>query len=180
MRPMMQVDDANRPPPAMPEIAATWGCDQATWSGVKNKRSLVKLCDAGDEAHFKKRLVSIKELIANPPSAAPRPTPKASKAGSRKRKGKASTPLRKDGPYELYGEIPDALDAAAITVQVNLRADAKVAKDYATADAIREELAAQGVRIRDDMRTWSYKRPSASSPAPEEAEPVVEAVAAGE
>ena len=49
------------------------------------------------------------------------------------------------------------MDAAAITEKVNARADAKTAKDYAAADAIREELAAQNIRIRDDFRTWSYK-----------------------
>mmetsp|Transcript_56534 Transcript_56534/g.129835 ORF Transcript_56534/g.129835 Transcript_56534/m.129835 type:complete len:201 (-) Transcript_56534:115-717(-) len=163
--PVMQVDEANKPPPAMPENAAMWGCDEETWASIKNKRSLIKLCNDGEEEHFKKRLITLKALIANPtPKPEATPKAKAAKVGGRKKKGKTPLPLRKDGPYERSGGIPDAVDAAAITVQVNLRADAKVAKDYATADAIREALALQYVRIRDDTRTWSYKRPATSSP----------------
>jgi len=146
----------------MPDIAAEWGCDDATWASIKSKRSLIKICDAGDEDHFKKRLESIKELIANPPPVQEKKTPPA-KTG-RKRTNK--TKVRKEGPYELYGGLPDALDEAAITVKVNERAAAKEAKDYSTADAIREALAEKGVRIRDDMRTWSYKNPAAKNPSP--------------
>lgn len=158
----MEMDDANRPPPAMPALAGEWGCDEATWSAVKNKRSLIKIVETGDADHFKKRLASIKELIANPPP--PKRGPPAAKSGGRKKGGKQQTMQRKEGPYELYGGLPDALDAAAITARVNERADAKVAKNYALADSIREELATQGVRIRDDFRTWSYKNPATAKP----------------
>lgn len=154
---VMEIDESARPPPAMPAIAAEWGCDEATWAAVKSKRSLVKICDKGDKDHFEKRLVALKELIANPPSKPPPPAPKA--GGGKKGKREKTQP-RKDGPYVRYGGLPDAMDSDAITAKVNERSDAKVAKDYARADAIREELAATGVRIRDDMRTWSYKRPA--------------------
>ena len=49
------------------------------------------------------------------------------------------------------------MDAAAITALVKERAVAKEAKDYALVDSIREDLAAQNIRIRDDFRTWAYK-----------------------
>ena len=99
--------------------------------------------------------------------------PKCTNAGvGKKRKGKEkrTTLPRKDGPYERYGGLPDALDEGAISAKVAERAEAKVAKDYARADAIREELAAMGVRIRDDMRTWTYKKASRGAGKPDAAE----------
>lgn len=152
---MQVADAANKPPPAMPALAATWGCDEETWNSVKNKRSLVKLCKDGDEEHFKTRLAKIKGLIADapPPSAKPVAAVKTRKA----KKAEDTFKQRKSGPYEAYGAIPDDLDVAAITARVNERAAAKEAKDYALADSIREELAAKNIRIRDDFRTFAYK-----------------------
>ena len=154
--PMMQVQ-ADRPPPPLPEEIAALGCDEETWASIKNKKGLIKLI--GDEDHLKKRLAAITELVANAPpkTEAPPATKGGRKAGNAKAAKKTKMLQRKDGPYELYGELPDGMDAAAITEKVNARADAKTAKDYAAADAIREELAAQNIRIRDDFRTWSYK-----------------------
>jgi len=158
----LQVDEARRPSLAMPEVAGTWGCDEETWAAVKHKKSLIKICNAGDEDHFRKRLASIKELLANAPPATPRAA--AKKAGPKPRKTSAtkrkSSPLRTSGPYELFGLLPDALDAAAIQVEVDKRTEAKLIKDYTAADTIREVLAEQGIRIRDDLRSWSYKNPA--------------------
>lgn len=154
-RSVMEVDTASKPPPDMPEAAANWGCDLETWTAIKNKRGLIKLCDAGQEDHFKSRLAKLKELIDNAPPPASKPTQQR-----KTRKSKRAEDLfkqRKEGPYEAYGTIPDDVDVAAITARVNERAAAKEAKDYALADSIREELATKNIRIRDDFRTWLYK-----------------------
>ena len=151
---MQQTDRA--PPPLPAEIAAL-GCDEAAWAAIKNKRGLIKLI--GDEEHLKKRVASMLELLANvpPPTASESPSLEGRKAGNAKAAKKTKMLQRKDGPYELYGELPDGLDETSINEKVNARLAAKEAKDYAAADAIREELAAQNIRIRDDFRTWSYK-----------------------
>jgi hypothetical protein len=167
---MQAVDDSARPPPAMPAIAIEWGCDQATWDAVKNKRGLIKICTSGDEDHFKKRLVALRQAIANPQPAATKKPPPAAASKKKRNKGKDTTLPRKDGPYERYGGLPDTLDEEAISVKVNERSEAKVAKDYAKADGIREELAEMGIRIRDDMRTWSYKKANRGMTIPDAAE----------
>ena len=157
---MAAVDASARPPPPLPALAKEWGCDEETWAAVTNKRNLMSICKKGDKEHFQKRLASIKELMANP-------APPAASAPAKVARGKAQRkerPLRKEGPYKLSGGLPNALDEEAITAKVNARAEAKVAKDYTLADAIREELATQGVRIQDDTRTWSYKNPAADRP----------------
>lgn len=148
----------------MPEAVAACGVDEALWSTIKNKRGLVKIAASGDIDHLKKRIESLKALIANAPQA---PTPQAShavaakgagrKAGNVKAAKRQQSLQRKEGPYEQFGTIPDGFDAAAITAQVNERLACKVAKDYERADEIRDELKAKGIRIRDDFRTWSYK-----------------------
>ena len=53
-------------------------------------------------------------------------------------------------------QIPDE---ATITARIAARNAAKAAKDYARADAIRAELAAQGIIIKDtaDGTEWRYE-----------------------
>jgi cysteinyl-tRNA synthetase len=52
-----------------------------------------------------------------------------------------------------------ALDAL-VTAQLEARATARAARDYATADAIREQLSAVGIQIDDTASgaTWSLAR----------------------
>jgi len=154
-RSFMVVDEANKPPPDVPEVAVSWGCDEETWKAIKNKRGLIKLCNAGEEDHFKSRLAKMKVLIANAPP--PSPTAEPAKKTRKATKAEVLFKQRKEGPYEPFGTIPDDVDAISITARVNQRAAAKEAKDYALADSIREELAAMNIRIRDDFRTWAYK-----------------------
>ena len=66
--------------------------------------------------------------------------------------------MRKDGPYELFGKVPDETDVAAIQALVDQRAAAKLSKDYDAADEIRIRLKeTMGVTVRDDLRTWHVK-----------------------
>jgi cysteinyl-tRNA synthetase len=48
------------------------------------------------------------------------------------------------------------LDDAAIQTQIQARADAKKAKNFAEADRIRDDLMAQGIVLKDsaDGTTW--------------------------
>ena len=59
----------------------------------------------------------------------------------------------------LKGENSGTLTEADILARINARAEAKAAKDYARADAIRAELAAQGIIIKDtaDGTEWRYE-----------------------
>jgi cysteinyl-tRNA synthetase len=60
----------------------------------------------------------------------------------------------------LHGGIPDASDAAAIEGRIAARAAAKKAKNFAEADRIRDDLAAQGIIVKDgpEGSTWSVAR----------------------
>ena len=81
--------------------------------------------------------------------------------------------MRKDGPYELFGKVPDETDVAAIQALVGQRAAAKLSRSsdddddyysysstaaYAAADEIRIQLKeTMGVTVRDGLRTWHIK-----------------------
>jgi cysteinyl-tRNA synthetase len=56
-------------------------------------------------------------------------------------------------------EVQLALDAL-VTAQLEARATARAARDYATADAIRDQLSAVGIQIDDTASgaTWSLAR----------------------
>lgn len=70
----------------------------------------------------------------------------------------ARSEQRKEGPYELYGEVPEGFDSAKASALVDERAACKLSKDYARADEVREECLKMGVKIRDDYRTWYVVR----------------------
>ena len=57
--------------------------------------------------------------------------------------------------YELKGELPAGYDAAPVVALVNERVAAKIARDFAKADALQEQLVGMGVRLDDRRRTWS-------------------------
>ena len=59
----------------------------------------------------------------------------------------------------LKGENSGSLSEADILARIHARAEAKAAKDYARADAIRAELAAQGIIIKDTASgtEWRYE-----------------------
>ena len=58
--------------------------------------------------------------------------------------------------YLQGGGAAQTLDDEAITTRIEARATAKRARDFAAADAIRAELAAQGIELKDSARgtTW--------------------------
>ena len=67
--------------------------------------------------------------------------------------------LQQDPATWLKGENSGSLSEADILARIHARAEAKAAKDYARADAIRAELAAQGIIIKDtaDGTEWRYE-----------------------
>jgi len=64
--------------------------------------------------------------------------------------------LQGDAQAFLQGDAND-IDAAAIEAKIAQRQAAKAAKDYARADAIRQELLAQGIALKDGPQgtTWT-------------------------
>ena len=64
--------------------------------------------------------------------------------------------LQADAQTYLQGDAGD-LDTAAIEAKIAQRQAAKAAKDYAGADAIRQELLAQGIALKDSAQgtTWT-------------------------
>ena len=67
--------------------------------------------------------------------------------------------LQQDPAAYLKGQNSGTLTEADILACIAARAEAKAAKDYARADAIRAELAAQGIIIKDtaDGTEWRYE-----------------------
>ena len=59
----------------------------------------------------------------------------------------------------LKGENSGTLSEADILARIHARAEAKATKDYARADAIRAELAAQGIILKDTAGgvEWRYE-----------------------
>ena len=52
----------------------------------------------------------------------------------------------------------DASEDASIQVQIQARAEAKAAKNFAEADRIRQELLAQGVVLKDSPSGTTWER----------------------
>ncbi len=66
--------------------------------------------------------------------------------------------LQSDPEHFLQAGAGDALSAEAIEALINERADAKKQRDFARADQIRDELAAQGVVLEDSREGTSWRR----------------------
>ena len=71
--------------------------------------------------------------------------------------GKVFNILQLDPETFLKGAVSD-LDEAAIDAKVKARFEAKKAKDWATADAIRKELSAMGIVIEDGAEGSTWRR----------------------
>jgi hypothetical protein len=136
----------------MPAFLAQCGCDEALWSNIRSKASLVRLAEGGDEAAVKARLDEIREAIANPkPSGPPPAAPGAPKV------------YRRDGPASAD------VDEAKVGQLLTERAQAKRSKDYAAADVLQEQLRTMGVDIFDRRGTWKVHvagGPPARGPGP--------------
>lgn len=165
---------------SMPELLGDWGCDAELWAKIRGaKGSLRKLARLGDEAQGRKRIASIRTLVeqeeADPAAAAAKAaerraaldTPKAKKESTvltkEERASQFSNPRAATAAgakplkagYELKGELPAGYDAAPVVALVNERVAAKIARDFAKADALQEQLVGMGVRLDDRRRTWS-------------------------
>ena len=65
----------------------------------------------------------------------------------------------------LTGALPEGADAAAIEALLERRMEAKLSKDYATADALQRDIAAQGVDLSDQERWWRRRSLQSSAQA---------------
>ena len=79
-------------------------------------------------------------------------------------------PPPRDDDDTLTGALPEGADAAAIEALLERRMEAKLSKDYATADALQRDIAAQGVDLSDQERWWRRRSLQSSAQAMIEAE----------
>lgn len=85
----------------------------------------------------------------------------AALAGQLKQLGGVLGLLQQNPAEFLQGEAKEGeLDNAAIEAMIQQRADAKANKDYAESDRIRDELAAQGIILKDSREGTSWFRES--------------------
>ena len=66
--------------------------------------------------------------------------------------------LQQDPEAWFAGGDDDALSAEAINEMIEKRNAARAAKDFATADALRDELAAAGIQIEDGPAGTTWRR----------------------
>ncbi|HEY0901916.1 MAG TPA: cysteine--tRNA ligase [Micavibrio sp.] len=66
--------------------------------------------------------------------------------------------LQQDPPTWFGYGVQDGVDAAAIEALLQQRKDAKAGKDYARADAIRQQLSAMGVEIEDTAAGTKWRK----------------------
>jgi cysteinyl-tRNA synthetase len=66
--------------------------------------------------------------------------------------------LQQDPDEWFAGAADGELGAEAITEMIEKRNAARAAKDFATADALRDELAAAGVQIEDGPQGTTWRR----------------------
>ena len=55
--------EGNFQPTPMPEALAAWGCDDALWYKIKNKKGLRDLLKKGDEERGRERIQRFRELL---------------------------------------------------------------------------------------------------------------------
>ena len=112
-----------------------WGCDEALWNKIRNRRALVEWAEAGEEAKVKERLEKIRSAAS------------------------ASTLLdAKKGPYKRAGDLEAKVDTEAIEKLMIERAKAKSKRDYEAADKIRDELrSVHNIDIFDKQRIWKLR-----------------------
>ena len=127
----------------MPAQLAEWGCDSELWAKIRSKRILIEWAQSGEEAKARERL----ELLRNAPSVLATP------AAAAKAQRPASRP--KSLTYTREGDLDAPVDEPTIERILADRMQAKLKRDFAEADALRDELRdAHSVEIFDKRRTW--------------------------
>jgi len=133
----------------LPTQLATWGCDAELWSKVRSKQALISLSEKGDEVAVRERLAKLRTSIAAEDARKAAPAAVATPGA---KNSKLARPLS-DG-YSLKGALPEGFDAAAVEALLARRVEAKLIKDYASADALQKEIVDMGVYLNDRERWW--------------------------
>ena len=129
----------------MPAKLAEWGCDAELWQGLRSggRRGLKKQASNGDEAGARARMNALRLLVKEEPKKAV-PTPNSAKPAA---------------GYVLVGALPAGFDQPAAEALIAKRRDAKISKDFETADALEAELLAMNVILnnRRGHRSWKVE-----------------------
>jgi len=164
------------PTDAPPQLAE-WGCTDELWSQLRHggRSSLRRLVRDGDEEHARRRIAHYAKLIAvvavvaelestltgaiaaddaaQKPASARKPAAAQKPASGQKARGGPGSQTK---GYVLQGNVPEGFDVASVEAMIAKRTSAKLSKDYATADALREELLLKGVKLSDQHRAWTF------------------------
>ena len=144
--------DALVPADAAPEVAIPLAVEAALDDDLNTPQALAELAAIAANARVLRNAIAQGETSGRGPLQAMAALAASLRAGGR------ALGLLQQAPSAWFGRGASGDDDARIQALVDERAAAKQARDFARADAIREQLAAEGILLEDTPQGVRWKR----------------------